>query len=255
MEKYLGMTSSASAHGPDIDNIIGIVHWLMLILFVGWGTFFIYTLIRFRASKNKRANYAGVKSHASTYLEGVVTLIEAVLLLAFAIPLWAMRVNEFPDESQSTVIKVVGEQFAWNIHYPGPDGIFGKRDIDLVDTAVNPLGLDRKDLFAADDVITLNQMHLPVDKPVIIYVSSKDVIHSFSLNAMRVKQDAIPGMEIPTWFIPVETGKFQIGCAQLCGLGHYRMIGFLTVHTQEEYQVWMDEQQQLLEEEGSGEVW
>jgi cytochrome c oxidase subunit 2 len=255
MERFLGLTSTASAHGPDIDYVIGVVHWLMLLLFTGWGTFFVYTLVRFRASKNKKANYAGVKSHASSYHEVTISFIEGVLLFAFAFPLWAMRVNEFPDEHQSTVVKVIGEQYAWNIHYPGPDGVFGRTDINLVDTAVNPLGIDRTDLFADDDVITLNQLHLPVDKPVIIYVSSKDVIHSFSLNAMRVKQDAIPGMEIPTWFIPVKTGEFQIGCAQLCGLGHYRMVGFLTIHTQDEYQEWMDEQQRLLEEQGDEDVW
>ena len=96
---------------------------------------------------------------------------------------------------------MVGEQFAWNIHYPGPDGKFGRTDIKLV-SADNPLGLDRTDPNAKDDITTINQLNLPVDRPVLVHLSSKDVIHSFGLYEMRVKQDAIPGMNIPVWFIP-----------------------------------------------------
>ncbi|HTR82646.1 MAG TPA: hypothetical protein VMM58_13535, partial [Bacteroidota bacterium] len=298
-----------SAQGPAIDNMLFAIHWLMLILFVGWGSFFIYTLIRFRKKRNPTADYQGVKSHISSYLEIGVALFEAVLLIGFAVPLWAKRVTNFPAEKDATVIRVVAEQFAWNVHYPGKDGVFGRTSIALISDD-NPLGLDRTDPYAKDDITTINQLHIPVGKPVIIRLSTKDVIHSFNIPTMRVKQDAIPGEVIPLWFTPVKTTDqlvaemaepfklngdatspelfnriairdfiakdssvilkkgdlftsdlvkpltdagftevlaapnvtTEIACAQLCGLGHYRMRGYLSVDTKEAYDAWMADQ-------------
>ena len=263
--RKLGLpTVSASTQGPAIDNIISLVHWLMLILFVGWGIFFIYTLIRFRASKQPKADYQGVKNHYSTYAEVGVALIEVALLIGFAFPIWASRVNDVPNSLDSIQIRVVGQQFAWNIHYPGPDNIFGATKVELVDEAENPIGLDRSDENAKDDVVTINQLHIPVNRPINVLLSTKDVIHNFKLPEFRVSQDAISGMEIPVWFKAtmtseefLETAKgtaregmgFEIACAQLCGLGHYRMKGYLTVHDDKGYGEWMDEQQEYLLEE------
>jgi cytochrome c oxidase subunit 2 len=204
MEQFLGLPPDGSAHGPAIDHLIVLVHWLMLVLFVGWSIFYITTLIRFRKSRNPKANYSGVKSHISSYLEVGVLVIEVILLLGFSIPLWSKRVDAFPAEKDATVVRIVAEQFAWNIHYPGPDGKFGRTSINLID-ADNPLGLDRSDPDAKDDITTINQLNLPVNKPVIVQLSTKDVIHSFNLPAFRVKQDAIPGQLIPVWFTPVKT--------------------------------------------------
>jgi cytochrome c oxidase subunit 2 len=143
------------------------------------------------------------------------------------------------------VVKVVGEQFAWNVQYHGPDGKFGRTDPKLV-SADNPLGLDRTDPNAKDDVTTINQLNLPVDRPVLVHLSSKDVIHSFGLYEMRVKQDAIPGMNIPVWFIPNRVGEYEIACSQLCGLGHFRMRGFITIQSAADYQKWYDDQEKEL---------
>ena len=189
MEQYLGLPPDGSAHGPGIDHLIVVVHWLMLILFVGWGAFYIYTLVRFRRSRSPKANYAGVKSHFSNYIEVAVLIAEIVLLVAFSIPLWSKRVDAFPAEKDATVVHIVAEQFNWNVHYPGPDGKFGKRSLTLINQD-NPLGLDRSDPDAKDDIATLGHLYLPVNKPVIIYLTSKDVIHSLNLPAYRVKQDA-----------------------------------------------------------------
>jgi len=101
-------------------------------------------------------------------------------------------------------VRIVAEQFAWNIHYPGPDGVFGRTSLSLVGTD-NPLGLDRSDPAAKDDIATINQLNVPVGKPVVIHLSSKDVIHSLNLPAFRVKQDAVPGLNIPVWFVPMKT--------------------------------------------------
>ena len=239
LQKWL--PPNASAHGLALDEMTALVHWLMAILFVGWGIFFIVTLVRFRAKRNPKASYAGVKSHYSTYGEVGVALFEVILLVGFAIPAWARWVTPHPEEAGALTVRVIGEQFAWNVHYPGDDGVFGRTEARLVDST-NPVGLDPADPAGADDITTINQLHLPVDRPVTVLLSTKDVIHSFALPVMRVKQDAIPGQEIPVHFTPVMTNgdsRWEIACAQLCGLGHYRMRGFLTVHPEGGFESWL----------------
>jgi len=237
--KYFNLPVNASAHGHEVDMIIYLVHIVMLILFVGWGIFFIVALFKFRKKKNPTANYTGITSHFTTWIEVGIIIIETVLLVGFSVPFWAKQVNAFPKRTDVIEVRVVAEQFAWNIHYSGPDGIFGKTDIQYFDEQLNALGLDPNDANGKDDITTINQLHLPIGKPAIIHLTSKDVIHSFSLPVMRVKQDIIPGMSIPTWFTPTKTGQFEIACAQLCGLGHYRMKGYLTIHSQDDFQQWI----------------
>ena len=258
MTNWLGLPALASAHGGQIDGMIGWVHVFMFILFVGWGGFFTYCLFRFRRSRNPVANYTGAKSHSSSYLEAGVAVVEAILLFGFAIPLWAARVDRIPAENDALVVQVTAEQFAWNFHYAGPDKIFGRRDIKLIDSQENPLGLDRADPAAKDDITTLNQLYLPVNTPIIVKLRSKDMIHSFGVPEFRVKQDAIPGLTIPIWFIPNVTTaemrnrvgnaefQYEIACAQLCGLGHYRMRGYVTVLGAEEFKKWTQDEEEKL---------
>jgi cytochrome c oxidase subunit 2 len=313
MKEWLQTPIDGSAHGPQIDAMVAVVHWLMLLLFIGWGIYFIYVLVRFRKSKHPTADPVGTRSHFSRYVEIGVAIFEAILLLGFSIPIWSNIVNAFPAEKDAVIIRVVAEQFAWNIHYPGADGKFGRTNIYLV-SADNPLGLDRNDPDAKDDITTINQMNLPVGMPVIMYLTSKDVIHCLNLPLYRVKHDVIPGQRIPLWFTPVKTtreiqeelkqqisiadGKLspalammvammdyngkdgnpimkkgdsfseelipqllqagitsvsaapetptEIACAQLCGLGHYRMRGFMTVQTGDEFNAWLAEQASYL---------
>ena len=236
----------ASEHGQQVDDLIIYVHWLMIVLFVGWLAYFAYTLFRFHRSRNPKADYFGVKNHASNYIEGAVALVEGILLVGVAVPFWAQAVDKFPKESESTRVQVVAQQFAWNVRYPGKDGIFGKQDMHFV-TSENVFGVDPADPNGKDDVQTLNEIHVPFvkgadgkAKPVIIYISSKDVVHSFKVIALRITQDAIPGMRIPTWFRPTQEGRFQINCAQLCGNGHSQMSGgFLVVESQEACDKWL----------------
>ncbi len=256
----------ASAHAAGIDRMVDWVHILMLPLFVGWIVFFVYVLIRFRKGRNPQANYRGPSGKANKIVEVGVCIAEVVLLVGFSIPLWSERVDAFPDESEAVVVRVVAQQFAWNFWYPGVDGVFGNADPRLVDEESNPVGLDREDEAAKDDIITLNQLHLPKGKPAIIHISSKDVIHCFNLPNKRIKQDAIPGLSIPVWFVPTITTAemrvelksrerykdtaddfvYEIACAQLCGNSHYSMRGFLTIETPEEFQAWLDEEASYL---------
>jgi cytochrome c oxidase subunit 2 len=312
LEKLLGLPMSASEHAGRVDRLILYVHILMAVLFIGWISFFFYTLFRFRKGNNPKADYTGLKSHASSYLDAIIAGIEVLLLVGLSIPFWSWKVSAFPMDPTTVHVRVIAQQFAWNIHYPGPDGIFGRTDIKLVDEQTNPIGLDRKgDPHAKDDIVTLNQLHLPVNRPAVIEIATKDVIHSFSLPVMRVKQDAIPGMLIPVHFVPnktsdemreelamtvalpstksldsdvtledykakdgtilmkkgrsvsadaaaklVENGitevrvgpryPAEIACAQLCGLGHYRMKGYLNIDTEEQYKAWMQDQEDSL---------
>src|SRR5881628_402093 len=241
MLNFLGMPIQASAHAAQIDQMTVLVHWLMLVLFVGWGAFFVFVLFRFRRGANPKADYAGAKGKIAKSTEIAVAIVEVVLLIGYAIPAWAIRVKTFPSEGEAVIVHVTGEQFAWNVHYPGADGKFGRTDVTKV-SADNPLGLDRSDPAAKDDITTINQLNIPVDRPILVYLSTKDVIHSFGLYEMRVKQDAIPGMQIPVWFVPTRVGNYEITCSQLCGLGHYRMRGFFNVQTADAFRTWMADQ-------------
>ncbi len=242
--KILGLPVLASEHGAKVDDLIIYVHYLMAALFVGWILYFIYALIRFNRRANPKADYVGIRGHASNYIEAVVALVEIVLLVGFAVPLWANAVDHFPKaDEHPTTINVIAQQFAWNVFYPGPDGKFSKRAAQFV-TQDNPWGFDKSDPDGKDDLAPMsNVIHVPVNKPVIITLTSKDVIHSFKLIAMRVTQDAIPGMRIPLHFTPNKVGVYQINCAQLCGNGHAGMAnGRLFVDTQEDYDAWLAKQ-------------
>ncbi len=250
-----GLPPQASAHAPEIDFVLGLEHWGMLALFVFFFGYFVFALVRFRKGANPAASYAGMKSRWSVYVVFSIAIAEGVLLVAFEMPAWSERVNHLPSPDEATVVRVVAEQFAWNVHYPGPDRRFGRTDISLI-SSDNPLGLDRQDPDAKDDLTAINQLAVPVNHPVLIHLTSKDVIHSFTVYEMRVKQDATPGADTPVWFVPTVTtdemrqrlGKpdfeYEIACSQLCGLGHYRMRGFLTVKTDAEYQAFLAEEAQ-----------
>ena len=272
LQSYMPILASEMGHLGD--NLNGLVHWLMLILFIGWGSFFIYTLIRFRSSNNPKANYYGITTHYSTYSEIGIVVVEALLLVSFAIPgYFAVKYDKITEDSDIEV-RIVAQQFAWNIHYPGEDGKFGTTRIHLVDEETNPIGLDRGG-YGADDITTINQLHLPVNKLIKLYISSKDVIHGFSLPEMRLKQDAIPGMQVPIYFTPTLTsaeflkqikgtprdgymdingkpygGGYEIACAQLCGNSHFKMRGFMTIHTEKEYNNWLIEEAEYLKSQG-----
>jgi cytochrome c oxidase subunit II len=245
MGQLLRLPIQASTHAADIDNMIVLVHWLMLVLFVGWGFFFVFVLFRFRKRANPKADYVGAHGKFAKSIEIAVVVVEALLLFVYAIPAWATRVKAFPAESDAVVVHVVAKQFEWQVHYPGPDGKFGRTDLSLVGSD-NPIGLDRRDPNAKDDLIETNQLTLPVNRPVLIHLSSMDVIHSFGLNEMRVKQDAIPGLDIPVWFIPNRIGEYEITCSQLCGLGHFRMRGFLNIKSDADYQAYLADEEKAL---------
>ena len=242
MKEFLGTPLIVSAHGQGLDNLTWYIHILMFVLFFGWAGYFLHALIRFRASRQPKADHVGVRNHLSTWVEIGVAVTEGVLLIGFAVPLWAKSVEKFPPENQSVVIRVTGRQYNWLARYPGKDGVFGKQDVKFI-TGANPLGIDPNDPNAKDDVKSegSSEVAVPVGTNVIVHISSMDVIHSFKVFPMRVNQDAIPGMSIPVHFKPTKVGMYPINCAQLCGVGHANMKGVLKVLEPADYEKWLAE--------------
>ena len=249
----LGLPAEFSKHGELVDHMLEVVHWFMLVLGVGWTIFFLYVLFRYNRRRNPKASYKGVQSHLSTHAEVMVVIVEVVLLAGFAFPLWATRSEEFPTGPEVARVRAVGEQFLWTFHYPGSDGVFGRVDPRLYSPA-NPAGVDGEDPNGKDDFFVQNRLKMPLNRPVIVQVASKDVIHGLSLGPMRIQQDAIPGQEIPMWFTPTEISEGDIICAQLCGAGHAKMYASFEVVEGAEFDEWVDSKSpKAVEESGATE--
>jgi cytochrome c oxidase subunit II len=238
VREWLGLPVMGSLEAGPVDQTLVLVHWLMLILFAGWTTFFVYVLVRYRRRAERPSRPPDIAPRWATGIEIGVLIAEVALLAVLAVPYWVARTGASPSAPEAVIVRVVAEQFAWNIHYPGNDGRFGPTRTDLV-AADNPIGLERTAVDARDDVTTVNELHIPVNRQVVVHLTSKDVVHSFTLPQMRVKQDAIPGSLQTLWFTPTLTGEWEIACSQLCGLAHYRMRGLYTVESQAAFQTWL----------------
>jgi cytochrome c oxidase subunit 2 len=219
----------------------------MVILFVGWTTFLGVILVKFRRSKNPKANYKGITSHFSTHIEIGVVIVEVVLLLGFAFPLWAKWADAKarPEGDEVVNLRAVGEQYRWTFHYAGTDNLVGMTSHERLSSA-NPVGLVTEDPNSADDFVSVNELLIPVGRPVVIQVTSKDVIHGLAIIPMFAQQDAIPGSEIPMWFIPEKEGEWNIVCAQLCGAGHAQMVAYVKAVSSDEFDEWYGSQNPLL---------
>ncbi|HEX7879854.1 MAG TPA: hypothetical protein VF720_10615 [Candidatus Eisenbacteria bacterium] len=231
-----------AANGHLVDDTLLYVHLVMGVVALGWAVYYLVVVARAR-----RASDAGAATNRTPdrlplrlawLLVGGIAIAEAALFLGKELPAWSVLREVPPDDDTVVHLRVVAEQFAWNVHYPGPDGRYGRTDPARV-SQLNPVGIDTTDEAARDDVIRLNQIHLPIGRPALIELSSKDVIHAFHLPVMRVKQDVIPGQRARAWFTPVVADTTDIACAQLCGLGHYRMKGELIVESEADFQAWL----------------
>lgn len=212
------LPENASTFGADIDGLFMLILVITGVVFVLVQIALIVFMIRYRRREGRKAAY----THGNQRLEVAWTAATAVIVLALAFvsrDLWfeIKDPDRFPDPGLELV--VTGKQFEWNIAYPGADGAIG----------------------TDDDVISRNRMHVPVGVPIHFMLESEDVIHAFFVPEFRVKQDAVPGMRIPAWFEATRTGEFAIGCAELCGLGHYTMSGTVIVQTAEEFAQWHQE--------------
>lgn len=213
------LPESVSTFGAEIDSIYYLILGITAVIFFAVEALLIYFIIRYRHKEGRKAAYI----HGSTRAEVIWTAIPFLILVILAFQsrsVWLSVKDPARIPPDALELRVTAKQFEWNVTYPGVDGRLG----------------------TTDDFVRRSQLRIPVDRPVRITLTAEDVIHSFFLPEFRVKQDAVPGMEIPVWFQATRTGEFVLGCAELCGLGHYRMRGTVTVHTAEEFDAWQREQ-------------
>jgi cytochrome c oxidase subunit II len=230
----------ASSAAFWIDQQFTLTYFLMGIVFVAAQGALGLFVWQYRDREGaKKAEY----SHGNVKLEVLWTVLTAVLFVGLNLMgsnVWA-RERFAPAEAGAIPVEVTGMQFAWYFRYAGPDGKFGATSPKLMDASAGneaAVGLDTSDAAAKDDVVT-GTMYLPVNRQVDLRLRAVDVIHSFFVPAMRFKQDAVPGLEIHMHFTPTEVGDYEIACAELCGLGHYKMHGMLKVVSPEDFDKWL----------------
>lgn len=228
------LAPNASAHGPlafgaKVDRLFFLILWITGGVFIVTELAMAYVLWRYPRTVEKKAHY----THGSKTLELIWTIIPAILLVYLTVDqmgTWAEIKFQSARPEVQTLAEVTARQFQWVVRYAGPDGR----------------------LNTEDDLRTVNDLHVVKDTPVVINLKTKDVLHSFFLPEMRIKQDAVPGLTIPVWFDADEAGAYDLVCAELCGWGHYKMRGVVTVHdSREDFDEW---QQQALREQNRSQL-
>ena len=213
------LPENIATYGGKIDAIFWVITVVTGIAFVLVEVGIIWFCIKYRRREGQRAFY----THGSKSLEVLWTAVPALAMVAlglYSANVWAQIKGRSSAPSESLHIAVSAKQFEWNVTYAGADEVLG----------------------TSDDFSTRNQLHFPANRPILIWLESEDVLHSFFIPQLRVKQDAVPGMTIPVWFEATKAGDYQIGCAELCGLGHYRMRARVTIHEPAAYEMWVGEQ-------------
>jgi cytochrome c oxidase subunit 2 len=211
---------NVSTYGGDVDGIFWFIFYITTVWFFLTEGLILYFVFRYRRKPGRKAAYVlGDDLHQLAWV--LVPLLIVVILDVFidihGAEVWAKIKGQLPPAD--VLIRATGKQFNWEFTYPGPDGKFG----------------------TADDLQIENDLHIPVGKVVHVILTSKDVIHSFFLPNLRLKQDVVPGREIPAWFEATKAGQYEIPCAELCGFGHSGMNGILYVHSAEDYEKWIKE--------------
>jgi cytochrome c oxidase subunit II len=234
------LPTGASAAAAAIDQHFVLTFILMGIIFVAAQVSLGYFAWRYR---DRKSAPAARYTHGNNTLEIVWTVLTAVLFIGLNLASGSIWASERfrPAKPGALQVEVTGMQFAWYFRYAGPDGKFGATKPELIDPsagAASAVGLDPSDPASKDDVVT-GIMYAPVNREVELILRAQDVIHSFFIPAMRFKQDAVPGLAIHMHFTPIATGDYEIACAELCGLGHYKMHGMLKVVSQEEFDKWL----------------
>ena len=229
---------NVSTFGTELDRLFAVIWYITVAIFFLTYGLLIYCLIRYRRRPGVKAS----GSHGNNMLEFTWTILPTFLFAGLGIytdNAWETTKNENRIPKPDVEIEVLGKQFNWMFRYAGADGVLGKQS-QAFRTLKNPFGLDPADPHGKDDIIMENEIHLPVNKNILVHLSSIDVIHSFFLPNFRVKQDALPGSWMKVWFNGTKAGTYEIACAELCGPSHYNMRGVLKMNSQDEYNKWYD---------------
>lgn len=219
MDWLFPFPENISTFGSRIDALFTAIVVITGLVFVLVEVALVVFIVKYRHREGRKALY----HHGNKKLEIFWTAGTAVTVIALAIVsrgLWLDIKDPDRFPAPGLELRVVAKQFEWNVTYPGADGRLG----------------------TGDDFERRNQLHVPANVPVHIMLGSEDVIHSFFVPQLRLKQDAVPGMQIPVWFEATTPGNYEIGCAELCGLGHYRMRASVTVHSDADFQTWTQQQ-------------
>ena len=230
-----------SEHGVTYDAQFMRTLWVVGIIFFLAQFALGYVIVKFK-DDGRRAGY----SHGNNKLEALWTSAAAVLFIGLVLMganIWA-KVHFEDAPADAVQVEVMAKQFAWNFRYPGPDGKFGRTELKLInDAAGNPLGIDEKDPAGKDDIVSAS-LKVPAGKPIKLLLRSRDVIHNFFVRELRLKQDLVPGMDIPFHFQADKVGVYEVPCSELCGLGHFQMRTTMQVMSESEFEQWKQQQAQ-----------
>lgn len=232
-----------SVIGVEIDFLFDVILWITCVGFVLASVLMLYFMYKYRAKEGGKAVY----SQGNSTAEIIWTVTPTILLIVLFIisdSVW-QKVRTTEPEPDAEVIEVQAQQFQWNVRYPGPDGKFGKIDLTQV-TTDNVFGIDQNDPNGKDDLVFINDMHIPVGKQVELRLTTKDVIQSIFLPEYRLKTDILPGNHHRMIFSALLPAETEIACAELCGLGHYRMRGKLHALAQSDYEKWKSDEYQKI---------
>jgi cytochrome c oxidase subunit 2 len=216
IERYI---TQASTFAADIDYVINLIGLLVGFWFTLTVAVFFWLLFRFRYREGVPSEYITGEEQVQKRFISIphyLIMVCDIFIIVAAIQVWTNVKQELPENPHATV-RVIGQQWAWTFVHPGPDG----------------------QLDTADDIATVDELHVEVNKPYIYELTSRDVLHNFSVPVFRLKQDAIPGRIITGWFEPTQTGSYDIQCAEICGIGHGLMPGRIVIQSAADHAAWM----------------
>ena len=231
----------ASAATGFIDSQFTLTFIIVGVVFLAAQLGLGYIVWRYRETPNSPPVWY---SHGNTKLEIIWTGLTTILFVGLNLmgsSVWAAQRYPTDPDPSAVQVEVTGMQFAWYFRYPGADGTYAKTKASLMDPSSGgeaAVGLDTSDPSAKDDVVT-GTMYIPVNREIDVSLRSVDVIHDFFVPQLRFKQDAVPGLNIHMHFKPTQIGEYEIACAELCGLGHYKMHGVVHVVSQEDFDKWL----------------
>ena len=227
-----------STYSESLDDLFRLVYWISAAIFVLVQIVLVTFIFKYRT----RPGHKSIYYHGNNVVEFVWTLAPTVLFAGLGLysdEMWKVMKYSSRVPSPDVEIDVVGQAFNWHVRYPGGDGILGKRHARYR-TAQNLFGIDPTDIHGKDDIVLTGEFNLPINKNVVVHLSSVDVLHSYFLPNFRIKQDAVPGSWIDVWFNGTKSGKYELACAELCGSGHYAMRGVLNMQSDADFATWMD---------------
>ncbi len=228
---------NVSSIGIEHDKLFAIIYYICVATFCLVNITLAYFLIKYRRKRGVKAYYF----HGNNIVEFTWTLLPTLLFLSigfYSDDLWTRMKYQDAVPVADVEVECLGQQYLWHYRYPGPDGVFGAV-IPSIRTSENIFAIDPDDPAGKDDLVLSNVFYLPINKTLVVKLSSVDVLHSFFLPNFRIKQDAVPGLNVDVWFDCFKAGNYELACAELCGSGHYSMRGELRMLSEEDYNEWL----------------